>query len=119
MTDTSKSPSDEVQQLRGQLDELRATDPAARVEDVKQRVGATVSSATEAVAEPLRQGAERVRGVVDSARRTADQVSDSARRTVDQVSAQQESLSEQIRHRPFAALGIAMLAGYVFGRIVR
>ncbi len=123
MTETPKSPSAEVEQLRGQLDELRSTDPATRMEDAKQRVGATVSNAaasvteaasnaaasvTEAVAEPLRQGAERVRGVVDSARRTADQ-----------VSAQKESLSQRIQDKPLASLGIAVLAGYVFGRIVR
>jgi len=112
MTDPSKSPSAEVQQLRGQLDDLRATDPAARVEGVKQRVSATVSSATasvtEAVAEPLRQGPDRVRGVVDSARRTADE-----------VSARKERLSRRVQDQPFAALGVAMLTGYVVGRIVR
>ena len=112
MPDTPKSPSAEVEQLRDQLDELRSSDPAAKLEEAKQRVGATVSSAaasvTEAVAEPLRQGAERVRGVVDSARRTADQ-----------VSAQKESLSQRIQDRPLASLGIALLTGYVFGRIVR
>lgn len=112
MSDTSKSPSAEVEQLRGQLDELRATDPAARLDDAKQRVGASVSNAaasvTEAVSEPLRQGAEKVRGVVDSARRTAGQ-----------VSAQKESLTQRIQDKPLAALGIAVLTGYVFGRIVR
>ena len=112
MSDTSKSPSAEVEQLRGQLDELRANDPAATLESAKQRVGAPGSNAaasvTEAVAEPLRQGAERVRGVVDSARRTADQ-----------VSAQKDSLSQRIQAQPLAALGVAMLTGYVFGRAVR
>ena len=112
MSDTSKSPSAEVEQLRGQLDDLRSVDPAATLEDAKQRVGATVSnvaaSVTEKVAEPIRHGADRVRNVVDSARRTADQ-----------VSAQKDSLSQRIQSQPFAALGIAVLSGYVFGRIVR
>ncbi len=112
MSDTSKSPSAEVKQLRGQLDELRATDPAATVEDAKQRVGATVAgvaaSVSESVAEPLRQGADKVRTVVDSARRTATQ-----------VSAQKDSFSQRIQSQPFAALGVAVLTGYILGRAVR
>jgi len=44
---------------------------------------------------------------------------DSARRTADQVSAQKESLSQRIQDKPLAALGIAALTGYMFGRIVR
>ncbi len=112
MSNTSKSPSAEVEQLRGQLDELRGTDPAATVADAKERVGATVAgvaaSVSETVAEPLRKGADRVRTVVDGARRTASQ-----------VSAQKESLSQRIQDKPFAALGIAVLTGYMFGRIVR
>ncbi len=112
MSDKSNTPSAEIEQLRGQLDGLRGNDPAASLADAKQRVGATVSdvaaSVTGAVAEPLRQGADRVRDVVDSARKTAAQ-----------VSAQKDSLTQRIQSQPFAALGVAVLTGYVFGRIVR
>ncbi len=112
MADTPNSTSSEVEQLRAQLDELRATDPAPVLEDAKQRAAAAVSSAAstvrETVATPIRQGADQVRGAVASARRTAAQ-----------VDAQRESLSEQVRMRPLAALGIAAAVGYVVGRIVR
>ena len=112
MADTTKSASTEVDELRNQLDGLRAADPAPALADAKQRATAAVSSAaatvTEAVATPIRQGAEQVRGAVASARRTAAQ-----------VDAQRESLSQQIRYQPFMALGVASIVGYVFGRIVR
>lgn len=112
MTDTSNSTSSEVEQLRAQLDELRAADPAPILADVKQRAAAAVSSAastvTETVATPIRRGADQVRGAVEGARRTAAR-----------VDARKESLSEQVRMRPFAALGVATVVGYVFGRALR
>jgi len=112
MADTSNSTSSEVQQLRAQLDELRAADPAPILADAKQRAAAAVSSAastvSETVATPIRRGADQVRDAVAGARRTAAR-----------VDAQKESLSEQVRMRPFAALGVASLVGYVFGRILR
>jgi ElaB/YqjD/DUF883 family membrane-anchored ribosome-binding protein len=119
MSDSSNSNSSEVEQLRAQLDELRATDPAPILADAKQRAAAAVSSAaatvsdkvatvTDTVATQTHRAADQVRGVVASARRTAAE-----------VDAQRESLSEQVRMRPFAALGIASVVGYVVGRIVR
>lgn len=112
MADTTKSASSEVNDLRNQLDELRAADPAPALADAKQRATAAVSGAaasvTEAVSTPIRQGTEQVRSAVASARRTAAK-----------VDAQRESLSQEIRYQPFKALGVAILAGYVFGRIVR
>ncbi len=112
MTDTPDSPSAEIVQLRSQLDELRATDPAPKLAEAKQRVADTVSNVadtvTETVAAPIRQGAAQVRGAVASARRTAAQ-----------VSAQKDSLAQRVRSQPFLALGAAMLTGYVCGRIVR
>lgn len=112
MSDSSNSTSSEVEQLRAQLDELRAADPAPILADAKQRAAAAVSSAastvTETVATPIRRGADQVRDAVAGARRTAAK-----------VDAQKESLSEQVRMRPFAALGIASAVGYVVGRIVR
>ncbi len=112
MADTPNTTSSEVEQLRAQLDELRAADPAAALSDAKQRVSAAVSSAaetvTETVATPIRRGADQVRGAVASARQTAAR-----------VEAQKESFSEQIRFQPLKALGIATAVGYVFGRIVR
>ncbi len=112
MSDSSNSTSSEVEQLRAQLDELRATDPAPILADAKQRATAAVSNAastvTETVATQTHRAADQVRGVVASARRTAAE-----------VDAQKESLSEQVRMRPFAALGIASAVGYVVGRIVR
>lgn len=112
MTDKPDSPSAEVAQLRSQLDELRATDPAPKLAEAKQRVAATVSdiagTVTETVAPPIRQGVEQVRGAVAGARRTAAQ-----------VSAQKDSLAQQVRSQPFLSLGAAVLTGYVFGRIVR
>ena len=77
-----------------------------------QRAAAAVSNAaatvTETVATPIRRGADQVRGAVAGARRTAAK-----------VDAQKESLSEQVRMRPFAALGVASVVGYVLGRVVR
>lgn len=112
MSDTSKSPSTEVEQLRNQLDELRASDPAPILADAKQRAAATVSNVaaqvTDSVATPVRHGMERVRGAVDGVRRTAAE-----------VDARKQSLSQQIRSKPLAAVGLATLTGYVFGRIVR
>ena len=112
MSDPSNSTSSEVEQLRAQLDELRATDPAPVLADAKQRAAAAVSNAastvSETVATPIRRGADQVRAAVAGARRTAAK-----------VDAQRESLSEQVRMRPFAALGIASVVGYVVGRIVR
>ena len=115
----SDKPNAEVQQLRNQLDELRASDPTPQVEAAKQQVSDTVSNAaasvsnaaanvTEAVAEPIRQGMDKARSAVAGARRTAAQ-----------VSAQTEDVTQQIRSQPFMALGMAAVAGYVFGRIVR
>ncbi len=110
MTDTT--PNAEVEQLRNQLDALRASDPAPEVAAAKQRASDAVSNAaasvSEAVATPVRQGMDQVRGAVASARRTAAQ-----------VGAQKESLSQQIRGRPLLAVGAAVLTGYVFGRAVR
>ncbi len=112
MTDTSKSPTDEAAQLRSQLDELRATNPAPKLAEAKERVAATVSNVadtvTETVAAPIRQGVAQVRGAVASARRTAAQ-----------VSTQKDSLAQRVRSQPFLTLGAAMLTGYVCGRIVR
>ena len=112
MSDSSNSTSSEVEQLRAQLDELRADDPAPILADAKQRAAAAVSSAastvTETVATQTQRAADQVRGVVDSARRTAAE-----------VDARRESLSEQVRMRPFVALGIASVVGYVVGRAVR
>ena len=112
MTDTSKSPTDEAAQLRNQLDELRATDPAPKLAEAKARVTATVSdvadTVTEAVMPPIQQGADRVRGAVAGARRAAAQ-----------VSAQKDSLAQRVRSQPVMTLAAAMLTGYVCGRIVR
>ena len=108
MSDSSNSTSSEVEQLRAQLDELRATDPAPILADAKQRAASAVSSAASTVTETVGRGADQVRDAVAGARRTAAK-----------VDAQRESLSEQVRMRPFAALGVASLVGYVFGRIVR
>ena len=116
MADTSNNTSSEVEQLRAQLDELRATDPAPILADAKQRAAAAVSNAastvTESVATPIRRGADQVAGQVRGAVA-------GARRTAAQVDAQKESLSEQVRMRPFVALGVATAIGYVFGRIIR
>ena len=116
MADPSNSTSSEVEQLRAQLDELRATDPAPILADARQRATAAVSNAasavTESVATPIRRGADQVAGQVRGAVA-------GARRTAAQVEAQKESLSEQVRMRPFAALGVASAVGYVFGRIIR
>lgn len=110
MSDTTKN--NEVEQLRNQLDGLRASDPGPELAAAKQRVGDTVSSVaasvSEAVATPVRQGMDQVRGAIASARRTTAQ-----------ASAQKESVSQQIRGKPLTALGVAVLTGYVFGRIVR
>lgn len=112
MADTSKNPTDEAAQLRSQLDELRAADPAPKLAEVKQRVAATVSDVADTVADtvvpPIQQGVDRVRGAVASARRTAAQ-----------VSAQKDSLAQRVRSQPVMTLGAAMLTGYVCGRIVR
>lgn len=112
MADTSKSPTDEAAQLRNQLDELRATNPAPKLAEAKQRVADTVSNVAENVAEavvpPIRQGVDRVRGAVAGARKTAAE-----------VSAKKERLSQRVRSQPFTTLGAAMLTGYICGRIVR
>lgn len=112
MTDTSKSPSNEVDDLRNQLEVLRATDPAPLVAEAKQRAADTVSkvanTVTDTVVPPIRYGVERVQDAAATARRTAAQ-----------VRAQKETLSHRVRTRPFAALAVSVLSGYVFGRIVR
>ena len=71
-------------------------------------VSNAAATVTETVATPIRRGADQVRGAVAGARRTAAK-----------VDAQKESLSEQVRMRPFAALGVASVVGYVLGRVVR
>lgn len=110
MTDTTKN--SEVEQLRNQLEGLRASDPGPELAAAKQRIGDTVSNAaasvSEAVAAPVRHGVDQVRDAVASARKTAAQ-----------VSAQKDSVSQQVRSKPVLALGAAVLTGYVFGRIVR
>lgn len=102
----------EVGQLRNQLDELRASDPAPQLAAAKQRASDTVSNVaanvSEAVATPVRQGVDRVRAAAASARRTAAQ-----------VDAQKDSMVRQVRNTPLMALGVAVVAGYVAGRIVR
>lgn len=134
MTDTSKTPAEEAAELRTQLDELRATDPAPRVAQAKQQVADSVSQAAESVSQAaanmagsVSQTASNVRDSVSSAaagmaetvvapiRQGADRV----RSTAAQVSAGTESLSERVRDQPFMALGLAVLTGYVFGRIIR
>ena len=116
MADTSNSTSSEVEQLRAQLDELRAGDPGPVLADAKQRAAAAVSNAastvSENVAAPIRRGADQVAGQVRGAVA-------GARRTAAKVDAQKESLSEQVQMRPFAALGVAAVVGYVFGRAAR
>ena len=110
MSDTT--PNSEVKDLRNQLDELRASDPTPQVEAAKQRAAETVSNATasvsDAVAGSVRQGTERARDAVASARRAAAQ-----------VNAQTESMSRKIRNKPLVALGASVLAGYVIGRAIR
>lgn len=112
MTDTSQSPTDEAAKLRNQLDELRATDPAPKLAEAKERIGATVSNVAgtvaDAVVPPIQGGVERVRVAVAGARRTAAQ-----------VSARKDSLAQRVRSQPLMTLGAAMLTGYVCGRIVR
>ena len=112
MTDTPQSPTDEAARLRSQLEELRATNPAPKLAEAKQRVADTVSNAadtvTDTVTPPIRKGVEHVRGAVASARRTAAE-----------VGAQKDRLSRQVRSRPVMSLGAALLTGYVCGRIVR
>lgn len=109
MSDTPKA---EVDQLRNQLDSLRATDPTPHVEAAKQRVSDKVSGAaasvSDTVAGSVRQGADMARDAAATARRTAAQ-----------VGTQADSLTRQVRGQPFVALGAAVVAGYVFGRIVR
>lgn len=115
----SDKPNSEVQQLRSQLDELRASDPIPQVEMAKQQAADTVNKAaatvsdaaatvSDAVAGSVREGVDKARSAVAGARRTAAQ-----------VSAQAEDVTHQIRSKPLVALSGAMLAGYIFGRIVR
>lgn len=109
MADT---PNVEVEQLRSQLDGLRASDPGPQIDAAKQRVGETLSnvaaSVSDTVGPPIREGLERVRGAVAGARRTAAE-----------VEARRERFSQQVRGKPLLSLGAAVLAGYVIGRAVR
>jgi len=133
MTD-NKTPSEEAAELRTQLEELRATDPAPRVAQAKQQVADGVSQAADSVS----QAAANVAGSVSqTASNVADSVSSAAanvaetvaapirqgaervRSTAAQVSAGTENLSERVRDQPFLALSLGVLTGYVIGRIVR
>ena len=134
MTDTSKTPSEEAAELRTQLEELRATDPAPRVAQAKQQVADGVSQAADSVsqaasqvAESVSQTASNVRdsvssaaaGVAETVAAPIRQGAERVRGAAAQVSAGSESLSERVRDQPFLTLGIAVLTGYVVGRIVR
>lgn len=121
------TPTSEVNDLRNQLDTLRAADPVPHVEEAKQKASETISNvashaadaasqaasqaasaasqAADAVAQPVRQGVEKARAAV--------------RGTAAEVNAQADSLAVQIRGAPVVSLGIAALAGYMIGRIVR
>jgi ElaB/YqjD/DUF883 family membrane-anchored ribosome-binding protein len=48
----------------------------------------------------------------------ADQVSDYANRARDAIEDQAETLSETVRERPLLAVGIAVAAGYLIGRLM-
>ena len=134
MTDTSKTPSEEAAELRTQLEDLRATDPAPGVAQAKQQVADTVSHAADSVsqaaanvAESVSQTAANVRdsvssaaaGVAETVVTPIRQGAERVRGAAAQVSAGSESLSERVRDQPFLALGVAVLTGYLVGRIVR
>ncbi len=122
MTD-DKTPSAEAADLRNQLEQLRATDPAPRAAAAAQQASDTLSQTAanvrdtvtdtaarvaDTVVPPLRDGVERVRGAVAS-----------ARNTVAEAGRQKDALSERVRDQPFLTVGLGVLAGYIIGRAVR
>ena len=110
MSDMTRNP--EVEQLRSQLEDLRASDPTPHVVAAKQQASDTITraaaKASDAVATPIREGVDRARDAVASARRAASQ-----------LDTQKDNMVRQVRNTPLLALGTAVVAGYVFGRIVR
>ena len=103
MSDMTRNP--EINKLHAQLEDLRASDLTPHVAAAKQQASETITrvaaKASEAVATPVREGMDRAR---DAASR---------------LDAQKDSVVRQVRNTPLIALGTAVVAGYVFGRIVR
>ena len=92
-----------------------------------RRVADQASASASRVADDAQEELARLRGQVERLMQervtpalagAADQVSDYASRARETIEDQAETLSETVRERPLLAVGIAVAAGYLIGRLM-
>jgi ElaB/YqjD/DUF883 family membrane-anchored ribosome-binding protein len=95
---------------------MNAAESAERVHGSVDRLSRTAHHAVDRVA-------ERAGPAVDRVRNAAEHASEVVGSSIDSLSAMQDewtaSLRNQVRERPFAALGLAIITGLLIGRLTR
>ena len=103
--------------------ELTSSTVERKAGQAHDAIDAAAARASEKAAPAIDRVARAAHGSVDKVAQAAGPAADWVNQSAEQLKAQQQQLVEgcrtHIRERPLVAIGIALFAGYLVGRLVR
>jgi len=103
--------------------ELTSSTVDRKASQAHDAVDAAAAKASERVAPAIDRAARAAHDTVDKVAQAAGPAADWLNQSAEQLKAQQQQLVDgcrsTIRERPLVAIGIALFAGYLAGRLVR